>query len=56
MSKLVIILSYMDICVHHFRFWDPYYYRRRQMRMENDGMDFVESVCGKKKLPTWIFT
>lgn len=25
-------------------FWDPYYYRRRQMRMENDGMDFVESV------------
>ncbi|KAL5721273.1 hypothetical protein ACHQM5_013851 [Ranunculus cassubicifolius] len=27
-----------------FWYWDPYYYRRRQKRTDNDGMNFIESV------------
>ncbi|KAI3905531.1 hypothetical protein MKW92_052848 [Papaver armeniacum] len=27
-----------------FWYWDPYYYRRRQPRTDNDGMNFVESI------------
>lgn len=29
----------------HFRYWDPYYYRRRRLQTDdNDKMNFVESV------------
>lgn len=27
-----------------FWYWDPYYYRRRQIRTDDDGMNFIESV------------
>lgn len=27
-----------------FWYWDPYYYRRRRVRTENNGMNFIESV------------
>ncbi|KAK9289377.1 hypothetical protein L1049_007532 [Liquidambar formosana] len=27
-----------------FWYWDPYYYRRRRTRTDNDGMNFIESV------------
>uniref|UniRef100_A0A5B7AIF2 Iron-sulfur cluster biosynthesis family protein n=1 Tax=Davidia involucrata TaxID=16924 RepID=A0A5B7AIF2_DAVIN len=27
-----------------FWYWDPYYYRRRAMRADNEGMNFIESV------------
>ncbi|KAL1821261.1 hypothetical protein ACET3Z_016130 [Daucus carota] len=27
-----------------FWYWDPYYNRRRQVRADNDGMNFIESV------------
>lgn len=27
-----------------FWYWDPYYYRRRRVRTDNDGMNFIESV------------
>lgn len=29
----------------HYRYWDPYYYRRRRIQKEDDGMNFIESVC-----------
>ncbi|KAJ0792052.1 hypothetical protein HanOQP8_Chr01g0012961 [Helianthus annuus] len=27
-----------------FWYWDPYYYRRRRVRNDNNGMNFIESV------------
>lgn len=30
--------------LYFFRYWDPYYYRRRRVRADNDGMNFIESV------------
>jgi len=35
------------------RYWDPYYYRRQQIRT-NDGMNFVESVIWKGWMICWI--
>ncbi|KAL8260449.1 hypothetical protein R6Q59_028402 [Mikania micrantha] len=28
-----------------FWYWDPYYYRRRRVRSEDNGMNFIESIC-----------
>ncbi|XP_074326927.1 uncharacterized protein At5g03900, chloroplastic-like isoform X1 [Apium graveolens] len=39
-SGFNLFLSPTDL----FWYWDPYYYRRRQVRADNDGMNYIESV------------
>ncbi|KAK3024773.1 hypothetical protein RJ639_044934 [Escallonia herrerae] len=35
------LLPYLD---PELRYWDPYYYRRRRVRADDDGNNFIESV------------
>uniref|UniRef100_A0A7N0RGF9 Iron-sulfur cluster biosynthesis family protein n=1 Tax=Kalanchoe fedtschenkoi TaxID=63787 RepID=A0A7N0RGF9_KALFE len=39
-SGISFYLSPTDL----FWYWDPYYYRRRRARTENNGMNFIESI------------
>ncbi|KAL1829413.1 hypothetical protein DCAR_0208752 [Daucus carota subsp. sativus] len=39
-SGFNLFLSPTDL----FWYWDPYYYRRRRVRAENNGMNYIESV------------
>lgn len=39
------VLVVIPSCLHHVRYWDPYYYRRRRLQTEDNKMNFIESVC-----------
>lgn len=47
-----ISLSHINI---HYRYWDPYYYRRRRIQKEDDGMNFIESVCLKNWIMSYVY-
>lgn len=36
--------SQLNFLIPLSRYWDPYYYRRRRVREEGGGMNFIESV------------
>ncbi|KAF9594463.1 hypothetical protein IFM89_031065 [Coptis chinensis] len=37
-----------------FWFWDPYYYKRRQTKSDDNGMNFIESVRDKVHLSVYL--